>query len=288
MAFALILAFARIRVGSLVCMWNAMPVRPVLAFVAAFVCPANDSRFEQETTNFTGRGTTNTTDMETDTWSAGTATTLGREHWSQKKKGKAGWVGPKHACGLCNRPVRRGQGAVQCGHGQSIHLQCVGYTTAQAWKVLRGKQDFQCKCKKARVQKWLEETYKQRQRCWREKTTTKQVKEVKEQQKDKNIAPREKEADFVHHQGGIARARQEKSSRSGKTLEEAHIRVRKRPMKQEEHQRDGNGTSKVAKEGRRSSKGNHGGGRITGHNGGPRGGPRSAVGWNETRGLGGV
>ena len=33
-------------VGSLVCMWNAMPVRPVLAFVAAFVCPANDSQFE--------------------------------------------------------------------------------------------------------------------------------------------------------------------------------------------------------------------------------------------------
>ena len=32
--------------GSLVCMWNAMPVRPMLAFVAAFVCPANDSRFE--------------------------------------------------------------------------------------------------------------------------------------------------------------------------------------------------------------------------------------------------
>ena len=33
-------------VGSLVCMWNAMHVRLVLAFVAAFVCPANDSRFE--------------------------------------------------------------------------------------------------------------------------------------------------------------------------------------------------------------------------------------------------
>ena len=33
MASAMILAFARIRVGSLVCMWNAMPVRPVLACV---------------------------------------------------------------------------------------------------------------------------------------------------------------------------------------------------------------------------------------------------------------
>ena len=35
-----------IDVGSLVCMWNATPVRPVLALVAAFVCPATDSRFE--------------------------------------------------------------------------------------------------------------------------------------------------------------------------------------------------------------------------------------------------
>ena len=33
MASAMILAFARIRVGSLVCMWNAMNVRPVLAYV---------------------------------------------------------------------------------------------------------------------------------------------------------------------------------------------------------------------------------------------------------------
>ena len=70
----------------------------------------------QETTNSIGQGTANITDKETDTWSAGTATTLGPQHGSQKKKGKAGWAGPKHACGLCNRPVRRGQGAVQCGH----------------------------------------------------------------------------------------------------------------------------------------------------------------------------
>ena len=60
---------------------------------------------------------------------------------------------------------------------------------------------FQFKCKKARVQKWLEETDKQRQRCRQEKTTAKRVKEGKEQQKDKNIAPREEEADFIHHPG---------------------------------------------------------------------------------------
>ena len=47
--------------------------------------------------------------------------------------------------------------------------------------------------KKTRVQKWLEETNKQRQRCQREKTTAKQVTEVKEPQKDKNIAPGEEE-----------------------------------------------------------------------------------------------
>ena len=125
----------------------------------------------------------------------------GPEHWSQKKKGKAGWAGPKHACGLCNRPVRRGQGAVKCGHGHWIHLQCAGYTAAQAWKVLREKREFRCKCKKARVQKWLEETNKQRQKCRQEKTTAKRVTEVKEQQKDKNIAPGEEEEDFVHHPG---------------------------------------------------------------------------------------
>ena len=37
--------------------------------------------------------------------------------------------------------------------------------------------------------------------CREEKTTAKRVKEVKEQQKDKNIAPREEEVDFVHHPG---------------------------------------------------------------------------------------
>ena len=90
---------------------------------------------------------------------------------------------------------------MQCGHGHWIHLQCAGYTAAQAWKVLREKLEFQCKCKKARVQKWLEETHKQRQQCRQEKTTAKRVKEVREQQKDKNIAPKEEEADFVHHPG---------------------------------------------------------------------------------------
>ena len=96
---------------------------------------------------------------------------------------------------------------MQCGHGHWIHLQCEGYTTAQAWKVLREKQEFQCNCKKARVQKWLEETNKQQQRCRQEKTTTKRVKEVKEQQEDKNIAPREEEADFVHQPGRDRRGR---------------------------------------------------------------------------------
>ena len=40
----------------------------------------------------------------------GTASTLGPEHWSQKKNGKAGWARPKHARGLCNRQVRRAKG----------------------------------------------------------------------------------------------------------------------------------------------------------------------------------
>ena len=39
MASAMILAFACIRVGSLVCMWNAMPIRPVLACVLLLTAP---------------------------------------------------------------------------------------------------------------------------------------------------------------------------------------------------------------------------------------------------------
>ena len=42
----------------------------------------------------------------------------------------------------------------------------------------------------------------------------------------------------------IARTGQEKNNICEKSLEEAHIRVRKRPPKQEEHQREGNGTTK--------------------------------------------
>ena len=76
----------------------------------------------------------------------------------------------------------------------------------QASKVLREKRELQCKYKKARMLKWLEETDEQRQRCRQERTTTKRVKEVKEQQKDKNIAPGEEEADFVHHVGRDRRA----------------------------------------------------------------------------------
>ena len=108
--------------------------------------------------------------------------------------------------------------------------------------MLREKRDFQCKCKKAQVQKWLEETDKQQQRCRQEKTTAKRVKEVKEQQKDKNIAPGEEEADFVHQPGRDCRG----TVGSGKSLEEARIRVRgkKRPPKQEEHQREGNDNEK--------------------------------------------
>ena len=176
----------------------------------------------------------------TDTRSAGTTTTLGPEHWFQKKKVKAGWAGPKHACGLCNKLVRRGQGAVQCGHEHRIHLQCAGYIAAQALKVLREKLEFQCKCKEARVQKWLEEMGKQQQRCRHEKTTTKRVKEVKEQQKDKNIAPREEEADCVHHPGW---------DRRGRAREEQQIReeFRGSPQQSKEkttHQREGNRTTK--------------------------------------------
>ena len=49
------------------------------------------------------------TEQETDTMSIGTASNLGPEHGSQRKKGgKAEWGGPKRACGLCNRLVWRG------------------------------------------------------------------------------------------------------------------------------------------------------------------------------------
>ena len=41
--------------------------------------------------------------------------------------------------------------AVQFGQGHWVHLQCAGYTTAWALKVLREKREFQCKCKKAQV-----------------------------------------------------------------------------------------------------------------------------------------
>ena len=99
------------------------------------------------------------------------------------------------------------------------------------------------KCKKARVQNWLEEIDKQQQ-CRLEKTTTKRVKEVKEQEKDKNISPREEEADFVHHPGRDRRGTAGEEQQMRKSLEEAHIKVRKRPPKQEEHQREGNGTTK--------------------------------------------
>ena len=49
------------------------------------------------------------------------------------------------------------------------------------------------------MQKWLEGTGKQQQQCWQEKTTTKRVNEVKEQERDKNTAPSEEDVNFVHH-----------------------------------------------------------------------------------------
>ena len=77
--------------------------------------PLAEDRTSADTADSTDEDTANSADQETDTLSAGTATTLGPLHWFHKKKGKAGWAGPKHTCGLCNRPMRRGQGAVQCG-----------------------------------------------------------------------------------------------------------------------------------------------------------------------------
>ena len=61
------------------------------------------------------------------------------------------------------------------------------------------KRQFQSKYKKAGVQKCLEEIDKQRQQSRQEKTITKQVKEVKEEEEDTNTAPREEEAVFVRH-----------------------------------------------------------------------------------------
>ena len=42
--------------------------------------------------------------------SNGTTNTAGLEAWSQKR-------GPKHACGLCCRPLRAKEGAMRCSHG---------------------------------------------------------------------------------------------------------------------------------------------------------------------------
>ena len=95
---------------------------------------------------------------------------------------------PPPPLGLCRRPVRKGQGAVQCGTGHRIHLQCAGHTAAQAWKGLREKKEFQCKCTKAGVQKWLEETDKERRRRRQVKATTERRKGVRDQQEGKNTA----------------------------------------------------------------------------------------------------
>ena len=82
--------------------------------------------------------------------SNGTTSTVGPKAWSQKR-------GPKHACGLCCRPMRAKEGAVRCSHGHWMHLKCAGVTVSQAKKVFRSNRVFQCRCRKASPAKWLRE-----------------------------------------------------------------------------------------------------------------------------------
>ena len=55
--------------------------------------------------------------------SSGTPSTVGPEAWSQKR-------GPKHACGLCCRPLRAKEGAMGCNHRHWMHLTCAGVTAS--------------------------------------------------------------------------------------------------------------------------------------------------------------
>ena len=92
----------------------------------------------------------NNEESDSSTSSNGTASTVGPEAWSQKR-------GPKHACGLCCRPLRAKEGAVRCSQGHWMHLKCAGVTVSQAKKVFRSNRVFQCRCRKARPAKWLRE-----------------------------------------------------------------------------------------------------------------------------------
>ena len=65
--------------------------------------------------------------------------------------------------------------------------------------MLREKKEFQCKCKNARVQKWLEETDNERLRRRQVKATAEHGKGVKEQQRDKNTTARDDEVDYFDH-----------------------------------------------------------------------------------------
>ena len=107
----------------------------------------------------------NNEESDSSTSSNGIASTVGLEAWSQKR-------GPKHACGLCCRPLRAKEGAVRCSQGHWMHLKCAGVTVSQAKKVFRSNRVFQCRCRKARPAKWLREErerHKQRRREQRNK-----------------------------------------------------------------------------------------------------------------------
>ena len=56
---------------------------------------------------------------------------------------------------------------MRCSHGHWMHLKCAGVTVSQAKKMFRSNRVFQCRCRKARLAKWLREErerHKQRRR----------------------------------------------------------------------------------------------------------------------------